>query len=298
VLTSDRPLAPPSASLPGSGTLGIVAGRGTLPLQLAETCLSAGRPVFLLGIEGETHRGIERFPHRWIALGAVGAGLQALREAGCGELVLIGPVSRPDFGKLSLDWEGVKLAPKLALAATRGDDALLSAVVRHVEEAGFRLLGVDDVMKDLRAPLGPVGRHVPSPAAEADIARAAEVVRALGAHDIGQGAVVCDGLVLAVEAVEGTDAMLRRCADLPGELRGRPDARRGVLLKRAKPGQERRVDLPAIGPRTVQLASVAGLAGIAVEAGGTLVLDRPEVARLADEHGLFVVGVAAPSASG
>jgi UDP-2,3-diacylglucosamine hydrolase len=298
VLTCPRTLPPASPPASGSGTLGIVAGRGTLPLELAETCLSAGREVFVLAIEGETDPAVSRFPHRWIALGAVGAGLEALRESGCDELVLIGPISRPDFARLSLDWEGVKLAPKLALAAARGDDALLSAVVRHVEAWGFRILGVDDVMRDLRAPLGPIGRHVPSPAAEADIARADEVVRALGAHDVGQGAVVCDGLVLAVEAVEGTDAMLRRCAKLPAELRGRPDARRGVLLKRAKPGQERRVDLPTIGPRTVELAAAAGLLGIAVEAGGTLVLERSRVAQLADELGLFVVGVEAAHGAG
>jgi len=296
VLTCPGTLSSVSPPPSGSGKLGIVAGRGKLPLRLAEACFSAGREVFVLGIEGETDPAIRRFPHRWIALGAVGAGLQALRESGCDELVLIGPVSRPDFSRLSLDWEGIKLAPKLAVAAARGDDALLSAVVRHVEAQGFRILGVDDVMVDLRAPLGPVGRHVPSPAAEADIARADEVVRALGVHDVGQGAVVCDGLVLAVEAVEGTDAMLRRCAELPAELRGRPEARRGVLLKRAKPGQDRRVDLPTIGPTTVELAATAGLLGIAVEAGGTLVLERAEVARLADQLGLFVVGIEAPRA--
>ena len=276
-------------------TLGIIAGRGVLPIRLADTCVAAGRDVFVLGIEGETSGEIERFPHAWVSLGSVGSALGALGRAGCGELVLIGPVSRPDLGRLRLDWEGLKLAPRLALAARRGDDALLSEVVRYVEERGFRILGVDDVMSELRAAPGPLGRVRPSPAAEADIRRADDVVRELGRHDVGQGAVVCDGLVLAVEAVEGTDAMLRRCAELPAHMRGAPGARRGVLLKRAKPGQERRVDLPTIGPHTVELAAAAGLAGIAVEAGSTLVLDRDEVARLADELGLFVVGVAAPS---
>jgi hypothetical protein len=283
-------MAPSSA--PDSRKLGIIAGRGALPLHLAQNCQASGRAFFVLAIEGETRTDVERFPHAWVRLGAVGAALEKLREAACEDLVLIGPVARPDFGNLSLDWEGAKLAPRLALAARRGDDALLSAVVKHVEGWGFRVLGVDDVMQELRAPRGALGRHRPGPASEADIQRAVEVVHALGEHDIGQGAVVCDGLVLAVEAIEGTDAMLRRCAELRPELRGSQEARRGVLLKRAKPGQDRRVDLPTIGVRTVELAAAAGLAGVAVEAGATLIMDREELIRVADEHGLFVLGVA------
>jgi DUF1009 family protein len=274
--------------------LGIVAGRGRLPVDLARACLDAGREVFLLGIEGETSREIEVFPHAWVRLGQVGRARRELSQAGCRELCLIGPVERPDFSSLGLDWEGARLAPRLALAARGGDDALLSAVVELVEGWGFRIVAAEALMRELRAPLGLLGR-VPVPAfCEPDIRRAFEVVQLLGRLDIGQGAVVCDGLVLALEAVEGTDAMLRRCAELPEGIRGRPGQRRGVLLKWAKPGQERRVDLPTIGPRTVEGAAEAGLAGIAVEAGGTLVLERAELVRRADALGLFVVGLAPP----
>jgi hypothetical protein len=279
---------------PALPKLGIVAGRGRLPVELARACAASGREVFVLGIEGEASRDLETFPHAWVRLGQLGRARRELNEAGCRELCLIGPVSRPDLTSLKLDWEAARLAPKLALAARGGDDALLSFVVELVEGWGFRIVGAEELMRELVAPEGLLGRIAIPTGCEADIRRAFEVVRALGRLDVGQGAVVCDGLVLALEAVEGTDAMLRRCAELPQDLRGAPGQRRGVLLKCAKPGQERRVDLPAIGPRTVDLAAAAGLAGIAVEAGGTLVLERAELVRRADAAGLFAAGVVAP----
>jgi hypothetical protein len=289
-----RDLVSPNSAAPPVPKLGIVAGRGRLPVDLARACAASGREVFVLGIEGETSREIEAFSHAWVRLGQVGRARRELSEAGCQELCLIGPVSRPDFSSLRLDWEAARHAPRLALAARRGDDALLSAVVELVEGWGFRIVAAEDLMLGLRAPAGLLGAVAVPASCEPDIRRAFEVARLLGQLDIGQGAVVCDGLVLALEAVEGTDAMLRRCAGLPEELRGQPGRRRGVLLKCAKPGQERRVDLPTIGPNTVELAAAAGLAGIAVEAGGTLVLERDELVRRADAQGLFVVGVAAP----
>lgn len=283
---------PVSASAPAPPPkLGIVAGRGRLPVDLARACAGSGREVFVLGLEGETSREIETFPHEWVRLGQVGRARRVLEGAGCRELCLIGPVSRPDFQALRLDWEAARIVPRLALAARGGDDALLSAVVALVESWGFRIVGAEEVMRELLAPEGPLGSVAVPSSAEADIRRGFAVVRALGRLDVGQAAVVCDGLVLALEAVEGTDAMLRRCAELPGDLRGTPEDRRGVLLKCAKPGQDRRVDLPTVGPRTVDLAAAAGLVGIAVEASGTLVLERAELVRRADAAGLFVAGV-------
>jgi hypothetical protein len=149
-------------------------------------------------------------------------------------------------------------------------------------------------MGELALAAGPLGAHAPGEAHGADIAKAVEVARAIGALDIGQGAVVCDGLVLAVEAQEGTDAVLRRVAELAPDLRGTPQRRRGVLAKVAKPIQEDRVDLPTIGLATVEGAARAGLAGIVGVAGRTLVLERAKVIAAADAAGLFVAGVADP----
>ena len=277
----------PSDSL---AKLGIIAGRGPLPIQVAEACVSLDRPFFVIGIEGEASTRIAAFPHAWVKLGEVGRALETLRREACEELVLIGPVRRPDLGRLGLDWEGAKLTPRLAMAARKGDDALLSTVVGLCEEWGFRVVGAEHVARGLRAPAGPLGRRDADASQLRDIRLANEVIQALGPLDVGQAAVACDGHVIAIEAAEGTAAMLSRCAGLPQTLRGSENDRRGVLVKRAKPGQERRVDLPLVGPDTVTQAAAAGLAGIAVEADGALILEKEEVVRRADALGLFVIG--------
>jgi hypothetical protein len=162
---------------------------------------------------------------------------------------------------------------------------LLSAVVAELEREGFRVVGPDQVLAAGLAPDGAFGRVLPDEQARADIAQGERIARALGALDIGQAVVVQQGLVLGVEAIEGTDALLRRCAGLRREGLG------GVLVKVEKPGQEPRADRPTIGPQTVALAAAAGLRGIAVEAGATIVVDHDEVVAAADRAGIFVVGI-------
>jgi DUF1009 family protein len=186
---------------------------------------------------------------------------------------------------------GLAALPGVIAAARSGDDGLLRFLVREFEKEGFAVEGAEAVMSELSLPTGPLGRHAPSEEQLADVERALAVARAIGRLDIGQGAVVCDGLVLAVEAQEGTDAMLARVAGLPVELRGQAAGRRGILAKAPKPIQETRVDLPTIGVPTVRGAAAAGLAGVVGEAGRLLVLDRAEVVALADELGLFILGV-------
>ncbi|MEQ8745266.1 UDP-2,3-diacylglucosamine diphosphatase LpxI [Pyruvatibacter sp.] len=268
--------------------LGIIAGSGPVPLKLAEACVAMGRPVFVVGIEGEARPDIEAYDHGWSRLGAIGTALELLRKAECEDVCIIGPVRRPDFTKLKLDWTGTKLLPRVLNAARKGDDALLSFFVRWMEDQGFAVVGAEDVLSDLVAPSGPIGAVSPDDRALDDIDLGKQVVHALDDLDVGQGAVVCNGLVLAVEAAEGTDEMLKRTALLPENVRGTPQMRRGVLVKLPKPSQDRRVDLPMMGAQTVTLAAAAGLAGIAIEAGGAIVFDREEVTRLADTHGMFV----------
>jgi hypothetical protein len=164
------------------------------------------------------------------------------------------------------------------------------------EKEGFAIEGAQEVMGDLALAVGALGRFAPGDEHAADIAKAVTMARSIGDLDIGQGAVVCDGLVLAVEAQEGTDAMLSRVADLPADLHGAPSRRRGVLAKVAKPIQEERVDLPTIGVATIAGADRAGLAGIVGVAGRMLVVDRAAVVAAADAAGIFVVGVAAEGA--
>jgi len=266
--------------------LGIVAGGGTLPALLIEACRGTGRSCFVLAIEGQAERAvIGDAPQAWVRLGAVGEAFAILRAQGIGELVLAGPVQRPSLADLRPDLRGAamlaRIGPKMF-----GDDGLLTAVIREIEAEGFRVVGADDVLAELLPPAGPLGRRAPDPRAAADIARGVAVLTALGPLDVGQAVVVQQGLVLAVEAVEGTDRLLDRAGALRREGPG------GVLVKIAKRGQERRVDLPSIGVRTVAAAVGAGLAGIAVEAHGSLVLDRAGVVAAADAAGLFVYGVA------
>jgi DUF1009 family protein len=166
----------------------------------------------------------------------------------------------------------------------------MRTILEYFEKDGFRVLGSDEAARQLLAPQGLLGTVTPTEQDKADIAKAVAVIRAMGAHDIGQAAIVCEGLVLTVEAAEGTDAMLRRAATLPETVRGSDRARRGVLVKAPKPAQERRMDLPVIGSTTLDLAKAAGLRGIAVQAGGALVLQRTALAANADAAGIFILG--------
>ncbi len=270
--------------------LGIIAGGGELPVALAEHCASTSAPYFVARIAPYAHPMLDSHPGATHGLGSMGARMEALRAAGCDALVLIGQVPRQDPRSLQLDRGAIDMLPDLLAAAPQGDDALLRAVMTAHEKAGFKIIGAEEAMADLLASPGPWGAHAPGEAAMLDIVKAAKSAAAIGAMDIGQGVVVCDGVVLAVEAQEGTDAMLRRVAELPETLRGTPSARRGVLAKRPKPIQERRIDLPTIGVRTIERAAAAGLAGVAVEAGGALAVRRQALVAAADAAGLFVYG--------
>ncbi|HEY0281782.1 MAG TPA: UDP-2,3-diacylglucosamine diphosphatase LpxI [Rhizomicrobium sp.] len=272
--------------------LGIVAGGGELPLAIAESARENGREVFVVGLLGSADEWVSSYPHEWASLGEVGKVIKALHTHDCAEVLLAGKLERPNFSSLKLDAKGVLAVPRVIAAARKGDDALLRAVVDLFEREGFHIVGTSEAAPGLLAPPGQIGRIAPSEESEADIVSAFRIVRAMGALDIGQAAIVCGGLALAVEAAEGTDAMVARIASLPEHFRGTPARRRGVLAKAPKPIQDRKTDLPVIGVQTVQGAAAVGLAGIAVEAGGALILGKRAVIEEADKLGLFLVGVA------
>jgi DUF1009 family protein len=272
--------------------LGLIAGGGGLPLALAEHCRDTGRPYFVIRLRGFADAAIEAHPGDIAGIAEIGRIIGLARAEGCESLCFAGVVRRPDFASLKPDLRGLAWLPGAAMAARRGDEALLRFLMSAFEKEGFVIEGAHEVMGELALAEGPLGRLAPEAVHGPDVAKAVAVARAIGALDIGQGAVVCDGLVLAVEAQEGTDAMLRRVAELSPDLRGAPGRRRGVLAKVAKPIQEDRVDLPTIGVATVEGAARAGLAGIAGVAGKTLVVDRAAVVAAADAAGLFVAGLA------
>ncbi|WP_309604728.1 UDP-2,3-diacylglucosamine diphosphatase [Phenylobacterium sp.] len=271
--------------------LGLIAGGGTLPVEIAEHCRRSGRPLFVIRLKGFAGQALAPYAGAEVGMAELGKCFKALKRAGCQAVCLAGNVARPDFASLIPDFRGLAVLPAAIAAARKGDDALLRLLLGEFEKEGFTVEGAHQVMDDLGLPAGQLGLIAPSEENLGDVARALEVARAIGAMDIGQGAAVCRGLVLAVEAAEGTDAMLARVADLPEALRGRPGACAGVLAKAPKPMQETRIDLPTIGPATVRGVARAGLAGIVGEAGGLIVLERETVIELADELGLFILGV-------
>lgn len=266
--------------------LGILAGGGPLPGRVGEAARAAGREVFVIALEGFAEPAVVGpFDHAVVRMGAAGRILALLREHECRDVVLIGPVRRPSILDMRPDAEGARLLARVGRAAFAGDDGLLAAVHRVLADEGFRVVGVHEVFTEALGPRGLLGTIPPDAAAMADIARAVAVARALGAVDVGQGCVVQQGIVLAVEAIEGTDAMLARAAGL-----ARPGIG-GVLVKVVKPGQDRRADLPTIGPRTIERAREAGLRGVAFEAGGTILLERAASIAAADRAGLFLLGI-------
>lgn len=270
----------------GPRMLGILAGGGRIPAQVAAAAQAAGRGVFIVGLEGFAEKAvIGAWPHEIIRIGAVGRILATLRARGCQDVVLIGKVRRPSIFDLRPDAEGAKLLARIGRAAFAGDDGLLAAVIKVLGDEGFGVLGVHEIMDAALGPQGVLTRVAPDAQAMADIERGIAVARALGAVDVGQCCVVQQGFVLAVEAVEGTDAMLGRCGALARNGTG------GVLVKLVKPNQERRADLPTIGPVTIQGAAAAGLRGVAFEAGGTILAEREATIAAADAAGLFLIGL-------
>lgn len=265
--------------------LGIVAGGGGLPARLARLSRDNGTDVFVLQLEGQADDpALDAFPHLRVRMGQLGTALKALRDASVGDVVFAGRVARPTLASVRPDWQAAKFLAKIGFSRM-GDDSLMTAILRLFEEEGFRIVPPESVMTDLMATRGPVGRLEPDELATSDIRRGVAVARALGVADAGQGVVVQQGIVLAIEAIEGTDAMLSRAGLLRRAGLG------GVLVKIRKPQQDWRIDLPTIGVDTVQRAAEAGLRGIAIEAGGALMLDRPAMAAAADAAGLFVIGI-------
>jgi UDP-2,3-diacylglucosamine hydrolase len=229
--------------------------------------------------------------HHWVALGQIGRLTRLLRGEQCHEVILVGSLVRPALSELRIDWQTLRAMPTLIRAFRGGDDHLLTSIGRIFADHGFRLVGVNEIAPELTAPEGALTRHKPDDAALRDIAKGRAALAAISPFDVGQAAVVIDEHVVALEDIEGTDALLRRVARLREIRRIRTAAGRGVLVKAPKTGQELRIDMPTLGPDTVSGAAQAQLAGIAVVAGQTLMVDPDGIIAAADRNDLFVVGV-------
>lgn len=272
--------------------LALIAGNGVIPRQIAAALETAGRDFRIVAIKGEADEETRRKANAELGWGEIGRLYAFLKKTGCREVLLIGGVSkRPDFMSFIADFGTLKRLPTIIRALAGGDDSLLTKVIRLFEEEGFLVVGIKDVAPELLASSGVLGRVKPSKTDWRDLELALKATERLGELDIGQAAVAVGGRVIALEGAEGTDAMLQRCAELRSSGRVRARGRTGVLVKTAKPNQDLRVDLPTVGPKTIDLALAAGLSGIAVEARGALIADKADTLQKADAAGLFVVGV-------
>ena len=263
-----------------------------MPFAVADSLRARGLDPVLFALKGVCDpRAAERFRHHWITVGQIGRATRLFRAENCKNLVFIGTLVRPGLSEIRLDWGTLRAMGRIWAAFRGGDDHLLSGVGRIFEQEGFHLLGLKDVAPDLLMPEGCATRNVPDRDAMADIARGQEVLRALGPFDVGQAVVVIDGHVIGVEGIEGTDELLARIAALRAADRIRARQGRGVLVKAPKSKQDLRFDLPTIGPRTVEGAATAGLSGVAVVAGNTVVANPQAMIVAADAAGLFVTGL-------
>jgi DUF1009 family protein len=262
----------------------------------ADAVRRRGRRVILFALRGLADPArVETYPHHWARLGQFGRFCRQARQEGCRDVVFIGSAVRPSLWQIWPDLAAIRVFPRIVATFRGGDDHLMTGLMTIFEENGFRPLGAHEVAPDILLPEGALGRFEPSLGSLDDIALGLSLLRAVGPFDVGQAAVVAGGQVLAVEAADGTDEMLVHVAEL--RRRGRIRSTGGILVKAPKPGQDLRIDLPTIGPQTVEGAARARLDGIAVVAGGTIIAEPEKVRQAADREQIFVVGVPEDRAS-
>lgn len=287
--------SPPGLQLGPGSRVGIVAGGGNLPVSIAAHLDENGHQPFVVVLEGEADPTgpLGKYPHEQMRLEEIGSLVPRLKRNNVTHMVMAGEVKRrPRLSAIRWNAGLLAMLPHIVLGLTRGDDALLRVALRYLERQGTKVVGAHELVPELIASEGCFTKTSPQKADWRDIKAAHEAAEAIGALDIGQGAVAIGGRAIALEGIEGTDGLLDRVKGLRGHgrLAGKT---RGVLVKCSKPGQEMRTDLPSIGPQTVDGAHAAGLAGIAVQAGHSLVLDGPEMVRRANALGIFVIGLRA-----
>ncbi len=275
--------------------VGIVCGGGVLPFAVADAVIRGGREVFLVAIKGFADaESVGRYPHQWVGFGQYGLIRKSLREHGVRDVVFVGALIRPSLLDVRLDWRAIMALPTVLRGYRGGDDRLLKSMAGLFEGEGFHIVGLDTLAPDVLFPVGDLAKRTPDDKARADIALGLEALRAMSPFDIGQGVVVIDHHVVAVEGIEGTDGLLARIAELRRSGRLKAPLHTGVLVKAPKVGQDMRFDLPSLGPRTIEGLAAAGLGGIAVIAGHSVVAEPDTLVALADRHDLFVTGLTEP----
>lgn len=266
--------------------LGIIAGGGILPQILINHCIQTNRDYFVLAIENNADKAIftPDIPHKWIRIGQAGTGFKTMADEKVAEIVMIGTIHRPSFADLVPDLRTTAFFAKIGFKSL-GDDGILRALITEIESENMRVVGIHEVLPELLVKNGILTKTKPDKQALADIERGTEVALTLGRLDVGQSVIVQQGLVLGVEGIEGTDKLIERCGTYQRKGVG------GILVKLRKPQQDMRIDLPTIGSKTIENLHLAGMRGIAVHAGNALIVNEPEVIKLADKYGIFITGI-------
>lgn len=266
--------------------IGIIAGGGQIPRMLIDECIAKGFDYFVLAVEGNADKEYitDDIPHKWIRLGQAGTGFSAFKKEKVEDVIMIGTIKRPTFSDVVPDLKTTIFFAKIA-AKSLGDDGLLRAIASEIEDQGMQIRGVHEIMSNLLVKKGVLTKAKPDKKAIIDIKRGVEVVTELGKLDVGQASIIQQGLVLAVEGIEGTDALILRSKDYHRK------GDRGILVKLRKPNQDMRLDLPTIGLKTVENAVASGLRGIVVHAENALFVDEKQAIELANKHGIFIIGI-------
>jgi UDP-2,3-diacylglucosamine hydrolase len=263
--------------------LGIIAAKGSLVEELVEYAVNTDG-AFIVALEGEADpKMVSKLDHIWVKLGEVGKAVTAMKEAGVKEVVIIGSLYKPDIFKIKVDFLGAKLLAIIAKNKFFGDNNLFLTIAGFLENQGFKLIGVHEILRHLVVEEGVFTKIKPDAQDEIDIELGIEVVRQLGKLDIGQSAIVENKVVLSVEAIEGTDALIQRSAEYK-----RDNKMSGILVKFSKPDQELRIDLPTIGINTIKNLHEAGFKGLIIESKKTIFLDQEKVIEYANKHKMFV----------
>jgi DUF1009 family protein len=272
-------------------TVAIICGGGAFPAAVADAVLAQGRPVYLFLVKGFAEHSLERYPHEWVNIGSLAKFVGSSRKHGVKEIVIIGSSIRPRLSQLGFDWKSILLLPRLARMFLGGDNSLLSGVAKIFEENGLTVRGAHEVAPQILVPEGLATRMQPTAKELEAIETGQNLLRAIDGFDVGQAVVVAGKRIAAIEGAEGTQELLHRVAEMRRKGRLRLADREGVLVKLPKPSQDRRLDLPAIGTDTISQAKAAGLAGIAIEAHGSIVVDAQKFVAEAEAAGLFVIAL-------
>lgn len=275
--------------------IALICGGGILPKDVAQALLRKQADFVVIRLAGEADTDLDlpdTTQHVTVGWGQIGRFFRFLEDQSCTHVLAVGGVTkRPDFSSLKLDLGGIKALPEAIATVIGGDDKVLSNVAGIFEKRGYQVIGVLEATPEMSCPQGQVSANAPEISAVADIDLAIRAAQAAGSLDMGQGAVAADNRVIAMEGPEGTRDMLQRVATIRKQKRARWKNGQGVLVKCAKPGQDIRFDVPVIGPDTVHQVKAAGLAGIAVEAGHVLLLDREKLLRVAEQEHIFIQGI-------